>query len=58
MGEILIMIKWKVHAAPLGVQRWDGASRLHPRKWSGVLCPLCVGFQPKAKCGPFEKIVH
>jgi len=31
MGRIQVTIGWKVHAAPLGALRWDGALGVHPR---------------------------
>jgi hypothetical protein len=41
MGRIQV-VKQKVHAAPFGVERWDGVLGAHPRTWSGDFGPLCV----------------
>jgi len=31
MGEVQILIGWKVHIAPPCVSKWDGAFGVHPR---------------------------
>jgi hypothetical protein len=42
MGGVQVAIEQKVHIIPLGVQRWDGVFKAHPRKWSEFPGLLCV----------------
>jgi hypothetical protein len=37
MEGIQVVVEQKVHATPLGVQRWDGVLRIHLRRWTKLL---------------------
>jgi hypothetical protein len=58
MEGVQVAVEQKVHATPLGVQRWDGVLRIHLRRWNELLGPLCAKLQLNVDNGLFEKGIY